>query len=84
LNGISIFLVNQEAVVPMLIKPTLAPSFQIGEINNPAHQVLGVAGNKKIGDVIVPMEVLALAPMLKKAVACTEANAAHYCQCHAK
>jgi len=82
LDRIIILMRDQETVVPMLIEPPLAPGFQLGKIHHPADSVLRIAGDKKIADVVVPVEVLALASVLVKSVPRTKLDAAHDRQTH--
>ena len=73
---------DQETVVPILIEPTLAPGFQLGKIHHPPDGVLGISGDKKIADIVVPVKVLALATVLVKSVPRTKLDAAHDRQTH--
>ena len=61
----------------MLIDPAFAACFEIREVNHAAHGVLRVACDEKIANVIVSVEVLALATMAIEAMSCTELDATH-------
>ena len=72
----------QEAVIPMLVDPTLAASLQVGEVHHSADRILSIARHKKITHVIVPMKVLALPTVLMQPMPRTKLDPSHYRQRH--
>jgi len=61
----------------MGIEPSLATGFQVGKVHNSADGILRIPGYKKVGYVIVTVEVFAFSAMLVQTMARTEFDAAH-------
>jgi hypothetical protein len=50
---------------------------QSRKIDNPADAILLITGDKKVGNIVMTVEVLALATMLVEPMTSTEFNATH-------
>ena len=73
---------HEEAVVPMFVDPAFASGFEVGEVHDATHGVLSVAGDEKVADVVVAVEVLAFASMLVESVSSAELDPSHDGQGH--
>jgi uncharacterized protein YjhX (UPF0386 family) len=61
----------------MGIEPSLATGFQIGKVHNSSDRILRISGYKKVGYVIVTVEVFAFSAMFVQTMASTKFDAAH-------
>lgn len=81
-DGVLVLIADQEAMIPVFIQPAFAFGFEIGEVHDSAHGVLGFPSHEKVGDIIMPVKVLAFAAMLEQSVAGAEFDSAHNSKTH--
>jgi hypothetical protein len=77
-DGILVPLVDQKAVVPILIDPTLALGLKLSKIDNPAHGILTFAADKEVGNVVMTVKMLTFATVLVESMPSTKFNSSHY------
>jgi hypothetical protein len=61
----------------MFIEPSFAASLEFRKIDYSPDTVLRIAGNKKVGDVIMSVEMLTLPTMLEQTVSGTKFDSPH-------
>lgn len=81
-DGVLILIANQEAVIPILVEPAFALGFQVGKIHDPPYGILRVACNEEVCDIVVSVEVLALATVLEQAMSGAELDSTHNTEAH--
>lgn len=69
-------------MIPVFIYPAFAQALEIGEIDYSTDRVLAIAGDKKIGDVVMAMEIFAFAAVPIKSMPRAKFDAAHNSQAH--
>ncbi len=82
IDGVCVRVADEKAVVPVFIDPAFAAGFEVGKIHDATDGVLGVAGDKKVADVVVAVEVLAFATVLIESVSGAELDPPHDGQSH--
>lgn len=73
---------QDEGMIPVIVQPSFAFLFQQFEVDDASDFVLLFTGDVKLHDVVVAVQVLALAIVAEQPVARTKRDAAHDSKCH--
>ena len=81
-NRVVVVLADQKTVIPVLVNPPLAAGLEVRKVDHSTNGILGLASDKEITNVVVPVEILALATMAVQAVTGAKLDASHDRQVH--